>query len=129
MHGPRVRRLPPLPARRLLQEGRTRLPISRSRNVASRIRRRPRTDGLRRSGSRPLPLCGVGFENLGAHVYAHDTWPDEYRAYFGLKRGQTLFSRERHEKWSQRSAGPVFMEALKRARAARRDWRTPTRGQ
>ena len=42
-------------------------------------------------------ICGLGFENLGFHVYAHDTWPDEYKAYFGLKRKQSLLSRGMQE--------------------------------
>ena len=73
-------------------------------------------------------ICGQGFENLSVHVYSHGTWPDEYRAYFGLKRRQSLLSRGMRERWSKRSSAPTVVEALSRARAARGDWRTLMKG-
>jgi hypothetical protein len=73
-------------------------------------------------------ICGTGFENLSVHVYSHGTWPDEYGAYFGLKRRQSLLSRCMRERWSERSSAPTFVQALSRARAARGDWRTLMKG-
>jgi hypothetical protein len=47
--------------------------------------------GVDGAGKLQCHICGRGFHNLGSHAATHNTWTDEYKAYFGLG-GQSLKS-------------------------------------
>jgi predicted nucleic acid-binding Zn ribbon protein len=58
-------------------------------------------------------ICGGPYQRLGLHVPVHGTWAAEYKAYFGLRRGQSLQSLALQSSESARMSRPDQLVRVK----------------